>query len=326
MLRLGIHPAESAQLVPKIMTTPRLALGFAGLCGVLALGIGVYFAAQVGHGKAASGQAAAAEADLRARLLEDSRQLSAERMKADALRSALGAARKPAQQTTVSGNDGSPKRSEDFLDEEIAENPQLRHLIAQSYRAKFKVSYGRLFRELGLKPEEIDRFGNLQLKMFSDIYDLQQAARLQNPGSPSGDPALGAMEDRIASQRDTALRELLGESGFQKYTRYEATLPVQPLVNGLAADLYYSPTPLTAQEADQLARIIAAQLPQRTGISLGVPKIDAGALDWDNILAQAQGNLLPEQFAALQSLRAKAELDRLEGQGAKDTLVKAPAP
>lgn len=46
----------------------------------------------------------------------------------------------------------------------------------------------------------------------------------------------------------------------------------------------------------------------------------------DNILAQAQGSLLPQQLAALKSLRAGAELDRLEGQGAKDTLVKTPAP
>jgi hypothetical protein len=265
-------------------------------------------------------------ADLRARLLEDSRQLAAERKRADALRGALGPARNPAPEATVSGKEGPPKRAEDFLDEEIAENPQLRHLIAQSYRARFKISYGPLFRELGLKPGEIDRFGTLQLRMFSDIYDLQQAARLQNPGSPPGDPALGAMEDKIAGQRDAALRELLGEPGFQKYTQYEATLPVQPLVNGLAADLYYSPTPLTAPEAGQLAQIIAAQLPPRTGVTLGLPKIDAGALDWDNILSQAQGSLLPEQFAALQSLRAKAELDRLEGQGARDTLVKAPAP
>jgi hypothetical protein len=305
------------------MTTAKFAIGFAGLCGALALGTGIYFAAQV-PSENASGQAEAA--DLRARLQEDSRQLAAERKKAEALRSALAAVRNPAPGTAVSAQEGPAKGTGAFLDEEIAENPQLRHLIAQSYRAKFRISYGPLFRELGLKPEQIDRFGNLQLKLFSDIYDLQQAARLQNPGSPPGDPALGAMEDKLASQRDAALRELLGDSGFQKYTQYEATLPVQPVVNGLAADLYYSPTPLTAQEAGQLTTIIASQIPPRTGVSLGLPKIDAGALDWDSILAQAQGSLLPQQLAALKSLRAGAELDRLEGQGARDTLVKTQAP
>ena len=326
MLRLGIHPAESAQLVPKIMTTPRLALGFAGLCGVLALGIGVYFAAQVGLGKAASGQAAAAEADLRARLLDGRRQLAAEMKKAAGLRSALGSMRTPKPATAASGTEGRSKVTGEFLGEEIAENPQLRHVLAQSYRAQFKIRYGPLFHELGLRPEEIDRFGNLQLKMFSDIYDLQQAARLRNPGAAPDDPALAGLEDKIAGQRDAALRDLLGEPGFQKYTQYEATLPAQPLVNSVAANLYYSPTPLSAQEAAQLTRIIAAQIPPSPRDSFGLPKVDAGSLNWDNILSQAQGALLPGQVAALQSLRAQAELDQLERQGAKDTIVKAGAP
>jgi hypothetical protein len=212
----------------------------------------------------------------------------------------------------------------EFLKEEIAENPQLRRLLAQSYRAQFKISYGPLFRELGLKPEEIDRFGNLQLKMFSDIYDLQQAARLQ--GSSGESQVLADMEDKITSQRDAGLRGLLGESGFQKYTEYESTLPAQPLVNSLAANLYYSPTPLTAPQADQLSKIIAAEIPPRPKNSIGLPKTDAGALNWDNILSQAQASLLPGQVAALQTLRAQAELDKLEEQGAKETLVKAATP
>jgi hypothetical protein len=308
------------------MTTTKLALGIAALCGVFSLGTGIYFAARIRSGNSAAASHAAADAGLRARLLDDRTQLAAEKDKAARLGNALGAlqARKP--DTAVSGAEGQSKLSAESLYEEIAENPQLRRLLAQSYRVQFKISYGPLFRELGLKPEEIDRFGNLQLKMFSDIYDLQQAARLQNPGTPPDDRVLAGMEDKVANQRDAALRDLLGEAGFQKYTEYEGMLPAQPLVNSLAANLYYSPTPLMAQEADQLAKIIAAQIPSRSKDPIGLPKIDAGALNWDNILSQAQGTLLPGQLAALQALRARVELDGLEKQGAKDTLVKAATP
>jgi RNA polymerase sigma factor (sigma-70 family) len=319
-----VSAGASALGILQLMATTKLALGLTGLCGVLALGTGIYFAVGIGFEEAADGTSA--DAALRARLLDDRRQLVTEMKKAAELRSALGSMKTPKPATAASATEGQSKVTGDFLGEEIAENPQLRHVLAQSYRAQFKIWYGPLFHELGLKPEEIDRFGNLQLKMFSDIYDLQQAARLQNPGAAPDDPALASMEDKIASQRDSLLRDLLGESGFQEYTQYEATLPAQPLVNSLAANLYYSPTPLSAQEADQLTRIIAAQIPPSPRDSFGLPKVDAATLNWDNILSQAQGALLPGQVAALQSLRARAELDQLEQQGAKDTIVKASAP
>lgn len=300
-----------AAALGQFMATSKLTIVLLGSCGLLALGSGLHYAAQ-----ARAATAALTHAPLPARgqerLQSVIRQMAGERRRISALR----------DQQDHSAGLKSPASAvatapDTILSQEIAENPQLRQLLAANFRAQFALTHGPLFRELNFTPEQIGQFEDLKLELMSDLYDLEQAARLQGTADPGVDPGLQRSENQVRDRYDDALRGLAGETARARIQDYEQILPARALANEMAAGVYYSSTPLTPAQADRVVEIIAAQSSAyRSG-----GQVDPAALNWDRVLAQAQGVLTPEQFAALQSVRAQRELDQLDEQGAEAALT-----
>lgn len=305
--------AVTAELL-HFMATSKMTIVLMGSCGLLALGSGLYYASQA---RAATAALMPAPAQAQDRLQAVLQQVAQERSRAAVPRGPGDhpAAAKP-MTSAVTGPTGT------ILSEEIAENPQLRQLLAANFRAQFDLTHRALFRELNFSPEQIAQFENLKLKLMSDLYDLQQAARLRGAADSGADPALLAAEQQVRDVYSDALRGLVGEPARARVEDYERTLPARALANRVAAGVYYSSTPLTPAQADRMVEIIAAQSAAYRG---GGP-VEPAALNWEGVIEQAQGVLTPQQLTALQSVRAQRELDQLDAQGAVAALTETATP
>ena len=102
---------------------------------------------------------------------------------------------------------------------------------------------------------------------------------------------------------------VLGDSGFEQYKAYMKTVSARSSVDAFASALYYTETPLTAGQAEQLAQLVATNTgktePDASGISY------RGDIDWAKISVQAKDVLNSSQLDVLQAL---AERDRLRQQ------------
>jgi len=295
-----------------LMATSKMTIVLVGSCGLLALGSGLYYASQA---RAATAALMPAPSQTQDRLQAVLQQVAQERSQALVLR---GPGDHPATAKSMAAAFTGPTGT--IISEEIAENPQLRQLLAANFRAQFDLTHRALFRELNFSPEQVAQFENLKLKLMSDLYDLQQAARLRGAADSGTDPALLAAEQQVRDGYNDALRGLVGEPARARVEDYERTLPARALASQVAADVYYSSTPLTSEQADRMVAVIAAQ---SSAYRDGGP-VDPATLNWEGVFVQAQGVLTPPQLAALQSVRAQRELDQLDTQGAVAALT-APA-
>jgi RNA polymerase sigma factor (sigma-70 family) len=161
----------------------------------------------------------------------------------------------------------------------LAQHPEVQQALDDYARARFNFEYAPLIRELGLAPEQAERLRMVATggSMGATLVDGR------NVSLPYGKP-----------NADTSgqIRELLGDPGFQRWQEYWPTVGARRIVAETASALYFTDTPLTPQQADELVPIVAAS--QRPG----------GAHDWDAIINRATGLLSPPQIEVLAGRRA----------------------
>jgi hypothetical protein len=98
------------------------------------------------------------------------------------------------------------------------------------------------------------------------------------------------------------LKGILGEQGFQQYQNYQRMQPLQGLVNDVSSLSFGAP--LTPGQSTQLLNVLA----NASGNYVGGGKASPQAVNWDQVLSQAQGILSEQQVAAL---KAEAALPQL---------------
>ena len=129
------------------------------------------------------------------------------------------------------------------------------------------------------------------------------AAMAQNPKLEGA--AFQAEGQSIANQADAdwqvTLRGAFGDGMIQALLHYRDVGPGREVTKELSSALFYTDTPLTATQSDQLVEIIAANSRNAQG------KVDLAAMNTEAILAQA-GALLPEpQLAALRRAQIQVQ-------------------
>src|SRR6185312_9510932 len=264
----------------------KLTVGLAAAAGLLA-GSGVYLASQA-RGEAAAarqldGESARWETALQETAGRDTREQSLRNAPPPAGASAPAA--KPASSLAA---------AEALLNQEIAENPKLRQQLGKMLRASFRLEYGPLARTLGLSSEQFDQVGALDLKLRSDLFDAEQAARLAGVDS-ARDPGLRLLEQQARGQYATALRAAVGEDAAAQILAFGRMAEAHQLASEAAAAGAYAGTPLSAADTDQLARQLAEASPDyRRG-----DDFDAESVNWEQFLDQAGGILPPAVRQAL---------------------------
>jgi RNA polymerase sigma factor (sigma-70 family) len=163
------------------------------------------------------------------------------------------------------------------------------------------LTYLALYKKLGFTAEQRAIFRELQLDKREQGSDLFKAAMKQ---SPTKDRTIGQTTFEVVNEQTQAdlnakLRDTFGEEAFRTIGYYQSSLPARAVANQLATAAFYSDTPLTAQQAEQLVDIIASQARSSQG------KVDLSTMNSEAMLVQAQSVLSPSQMAALRQLESQ---------------------
>lgn len=177
--------------------------------------------------------------------------------------------------------------------------PEIRRLLVEERRAFFAAHYEKLYRELGLTPAQTEAFEMIMIAGVSDTYGAKDKSE-----TVTLDPA-----PRLPpGEKDHRLRELLGERGFQRLGEFQRS-PRDNRVTQLASALYFTDTPLTAEQGAQLQRVLTDC--NRAGFDRPPTEY------WADAAARAQPFLTTLQLAALLRLQAVDEFNHARMQNQK---------
>jgi hypothetical protein len=147
----------------------------------------------------------------------------------------------------------------------------------------------------------------------AQVKAAMTAAMAQNP---KPDRAALQQVAEATSQLDSdewlaEMRSTFGDATVQAFQHYRDTGAGRAVTTELENALFYTDTPLTVQQSDQLVEIIAANSRNAQG------KVDLLAMNTDAILAQAQAVLSAPQLAALR--RAEMQVQQKYAPSAATT-------
>ena len=289
--------ATAGGLAPSIsfltlMSTSKIATGVAGVVLALTLGTTGY-EVYASREAAASLVAASRENDaLLAKLRGLQRQAEAADQATAALQKSLDDAHaaKVAEQKRAAQTTMAARVAEEGAF--MAHHPEVRRAALDQWRALVAGMYAPLFKTLRLSLPQIEQFKDLAAQGMSGLTT-----------GPNGEPIrYDTGGNRAEAQRQ--LQALLGDEGYQKYREFQtAGVPVLQTTTELAGELYYTSTPLTLEQANQLQRILSDG-------RVAVDWSSQSQYDWDAIMPQARIVLSDTQLTAFGHLRAQDQLSQ----------------
>jgi hypothetical protein len=115
-------------------------------------------------------------------------------------------------------------------------------------------TYHVLYRQLNLSPEQIAQFKAASLEAADRFEDLHRQAKHNNvrPTDPTMQPLYLEAEAKLKSK----LTDVAGADALPKIQHFANTLFLRDAVVDVASELFYTPTPLTPTQADQLVEIM----------------------------------------------------------------------
>ena len=182
-----------------------------------------------------------------------------------------------------------------------ATDPAYRKLLLEQQLISYPKVFGRLYRKLRLSPQQIADFEQAQLTLFEYMID-RFAATLRPGASPTTtDPT----QDPAVLEANNTIYRVLGDQGLAEW-QANASVEGSPWqIDNFASNLYYTDTPLTADQGERLMQLLAANT-----VRAPIPgsEIFSGKTDWASVYAQAAGLLAPSQ---LETIKLVVEQQRL---------------
>ena len=183
-------------------------------------------------------------------------------------------------------------------------HPEYQRLSREVARRDLWRQYGRLYLALNLSPKLVAQFEQIMVEYDWQRVDVESAARAQ--GLPDSASPIPKMLGDIESNRNAALRQLLGAERHAEYELFRHTAGIRfEITDWMAGALYETRAPLTGGQASRLTDILA----RHTIAGEGKP-LSTSEIRWDNALVEARGVLSPIQMQFLESLRAQMDWRR----------------
>lgn len=183
----------------------------------------------------------------------------------------------------------------------LEKSPEFHQLLEQWRRASYGLEYLRFAQKLNLTPEQTTAVG-LVFDEFAESR-AEMGVELKKRGLAGDSPLVKKMVQESNDAVCEKLCQIIGEKGNTEFWKYfnEMKLPCRKEADAVAMNLYYSATPLTVLQTDNLSRAINAS----TQSVKGIPQID-----WDAVEKKAEKFMTEPQVAALAMRR---EYHRLKG-------------
>jgi RNA polymerase sigma factor (sigma-70 family) len=191
----------------------------------------------------------------------------------------------------------------------VAGSPEMLQLRLKPFRATAYLHFAGLYRMLNLPAEKTEAFAKLVEEKFWAVADLNSSAMAQDVSRV--EPAFHRMREQSLAPIEDKIRALLGETGYRAYTEYEAVDSGRRLVEQLSGRLALAASPLTLDQAGELARIFTRNALKEVSPSASwfdrsmgyAPDgLTLADIQWDNSLPQMQKALSADQVFLLNAL------------------------
>jgi hypothetical protein len=171
----------------------------------------------------------------------------------------------------------------------LARFPNVKQALLDRSYARIRARFESFYPTLRLTAE--------QIRQLEEILLDGEGLTVSNPefGPLNLRPGAG----RSPAELEQAIRELLGDEGYQRFRDHTREVSLQQFTIQLASSLYFTDEPLTAAQARQLGPILI-----QNNLKLGG---EGFSRNWETLLAAARPLLTDVQFAALGRLRAQEE-------------------
>lgn len=169
-------------------------------------------------------------------------------------------------------------------------DPAYQRAALRASLARDRLEYQRLYRQLGLTAEQIQR--------FEEIMAIQNQATLDGQAvrDAGGDPQ--TVYRHSGPEWSTEMTALLGEAGFTQLQDYLRTKPVRAFVDSFAGYAAAIGEGFTAEQADRLAEAALAQdATYHSGRGT-----DPGTVNWPAVWPAAAAIMSPRQLATFQAM------------------------
>ena len=163
----------------------------------------------------------------------------------------------------------------------MARHPEVKSALLEFVDATNRTHYGPLYASLGLSKDQMDQLEVLQRQGFTFGRSVRD-----------GTVTLAASDLPSFDGAQAQIHALLGDQGFAQYQSYIGSVEVRTLASSLAGVLATTDSPLTPDQAQQVAGILADSAIKQPPFGF----------DWNAAYAKAQGVLNPAQLNMLQSL------------------------
>lgn len=165
-----------------------------------------------------------------------------------------------------------------------------------------EANYASLFRKLQFTPEQIEKFKDAKLEAQDQGGDVFRskvaAARNENPALDRA--GIQVIFDQTSAEFDHKVRETLrrefGDSFLQELKQYESNAPARSIAGKLQETMFYTASPLTPAQADDLVAIMAKQPRSSADV------IDPNTMDATEVFQAAQTILSPHQLIAFRQI------------------------
>jgi hypothetical protein len=191
-------------------------------------------------------------------------------------------------------------------------DPELRKLNVEIEEALVETAWGPLLAELKLSPERLEKFKTIRMALRQDSMEYEALADTRPLGMQ--DPEIKAQVGAGLKATEQQMRALFSPEEFQIYNAYyKGELYVSKTVENLAAELYFTEAPLSAQQGMRLMRMFAESSPRGTGGFGFIAGLNQGQLQTNIDAALAQmttAEFSPLQIATLRKMRDQQQLQR----------------
>jgi hypothetical protein len=197
----------------------------------------------------------------------------------------------------------------------LLNDPEVMKLMAAQQKGQLDGRYASLFKQLNLSPAQLDTLKNLLLEKQNAQRDVMMAARDSGMNPRENRDELRKLVEQSNAETDAEILSVLGQEKFNQYKTYETTGTQRALVEQIGRSLSYSSTPLTDAQSQALVQIFAQNAAPKTSDGTSAERFIRGVSITDEMVAQAQRVLGPDQVKVLQeqqaSQKAAAKLQEL---------------
>jgi RNA polymerase sigma factor (sigma-70 family) len=169
----------------------------------------------------------------------------------------------------------------------LERHPDVKHALTDYVSASLRFRYAPMYRALALTPEQIQRWETVSgagTTMGASIGE-GRAVSLPYADRPAG---------QTYSQQ---LRDAVGDEGMKRMEEFTAIASARGVAADVAGSLYFTDTPLTPDQSDQLVQILVDS--RNKG-----PAARSSEYDWSAVIAKAGAVLAASQVDVLAGRQA----------------------